>query len=263
MINLGKNLVWGVGLPIALTLATSGCASKKYVSQQIAPVNQRVTQVQQSTNEKIGWLTNKEERDVSQLNERMSTTEARVAQVASAAEQAQGTASRAMQESEANTDKISANSGAIASLGSGVANALNYQLVEKADVTFAFNKATLTPEAKMALDQIAMKMQSMPRSVVELTGFTDRVGGSNYNLALSRRRAEAVQRYLVSQKVPPRCIHIVGMGKEPPPPNLEADLSAIDPNATKAQKERLARRVAIRVFGAGDITEGTASRIQQ
>jgi outer membrane protein OmpA-like peptidoglycan-associated protein len=260
MINLGKNLVWGVGLPIALTLATSGCASKKYVSQQIAPVNQRITKVEQTTNEKIAFLNAKQERDVSQLNERISTTDARVAQVASAAEQAQGTASRAMQETQASSEKLSA---AINTLGSGVANALNYQLVEKADVTFAFNKATLTPEAKMALDQIASKMQSMPRSVVELTGFTDRVGGANYNLALSRRRAEAVQRYLVSQKVPPRCIHIVGMGKEPPPPDLEADLSAIDPNASNADKQRLARRVSIRVFGAGDISEGTASRIQQ
>jgi outer membrane protein OmpA-like peptidoglycan-associated protein len=260
MINLGKNLVWGVGLPIALTLATSGCASKKYVSQQIAPVNQRITKVEHATNEKIAFMNAKEERDVSQLNERISTTDARVAQVASAAEQAQGTASRAMQETQATSQKLSS---AINTLGAGVANALNYQLVEKADVTFAFNKATLTPEAKMALDQIASKMQSMPRSVVELTGFTDRVGGANYNLVLSRRRAEAVQRYLVSQKVPPRCIHIVGMGKEAPPPDLEADLSAIDPNASKAQRERLARRVSIRVFGAGDITEGTASRIQQ
>lgn len=263
MINLGKSLVWGLGLPIALTLATSGCATKKYVSQQIAPVNQRVAKLEKTTNDKIAVLKAKEERDVSQLNERMSTTEQHLAQVASTAEQAQGTASRAMQESQANAEKISANAGAIGALGTGVANALNYQLVERADVTFAFGKATLTPEAKMALDQIATKMASMPRAVVELAGFTDRIGSANFNLALSRRRAEAVQRYLVSQKVPLRSIHIVGMGKEAPPENLVADLSAISPNPTKAERDRLARRVHIRVFGAGDITEGTASRIQQ
>ncbi|HXA51013.1 MAG TPA: OmpA family protein [Candidatus Acidoferrum sp.] len=226
-------------------------------------MNQRITKVEQATNEKIGWLKNKEEKDVSALNERISTTDQRVAQVASAAEQAQGTAARAMSESEANSDKISAAAGAISTLGSGVANALNYQLVEKADVTFAFNKATLSPEAKMALDQIAAKMAALPRAVVELAGFTDRVGSTNYNLALSRRRAEAVQRYLVMQKVAPRQIHIVGMGKEAPPEGLTADLTAIDPNASKADRARLARRVHINVFGAGDITEGTASRIQQ
>ena len=33
---------------------------------------------------------------------------------------------------------------------------------EKADVTFATNRTTLTPEAKVALDMIAAKVQSLP-----------------------------------------------------------------------------------------------------
>jgi len=263
MINLGKSLVLGVGIPIALSLATSGCATKKYVSQQIAPVNKRVTQVETATNQKIGYLNAKVDKEVSQLNERISTTDMKVDQVASAAEQAQGTAARAMQETEANSEKISANAGAIATLGTGVANALNYQKVETADITFAFDKSTLTPEAMAALDQVAAKMGQLPRSVVELSGFTDPIGGKYYNLALSRRRAEAVQRYLVRKQVPLRQIHIVGLGKEAPPENLAADLSAITANPTTAELHRLARRVHIQVFGAGDITEGTASRIQQ
>jgi outer membrane protein OmpA-like peptidoglycan-associated protein len=105
-----------------------------------------------------------------------------------------------------------------------------------------------------------MKAAGLPRSVVELAGFTDKRGSTNYNLALSRRRAEAVQRYLVMQKVPLRAIHIVGLGEEAPPEGLAADLTAIDPNATKAQRDRLARRVRIQLYGAGDITQGTASR---
>jgi outer membrane protein OmpA-like peptidoglycan-associated protein len=80
---------------------------------------------------------------------------------------------------------------------------------------------------------------------------------------LSRRRAEAVQRYLVMQNVPLRAIHIVGLGEEAPPEGLAADLSMVDPNPSKAELDRLARRVHIRVFGAGDITQGTASRVQQ
>ena len=35
MFNSGKSLVLGVGIPIALALATSGCATKKFVSQQV------------------------------------------------------------------------------------------------------------------------------------------------------------------------------------------------------------------------------------
>jgi outer membrane protein OmpA-like peptidoglycan-associated protein len=72
-----------------------------------------------------------------------------------------------------------------------------------------------------------------------------------------------VQRYLVMQKVPLRAIHIVGLGEETPPPGLEAELTALDANPNKAELRRLERRVQIRVFGAGDITQGTAARSQQ
>ena len=195
-------------------------------------------------------------------NERISTTDQRVSQVAESVQQAQGTASRAMEAAESEGAKIAANSSSIETLGSGVANALNYQQVEKGDVTFALNRTTLTPAAKAVLDMIAMKVQSLPRAVVEVVGFADRSGSSNYNLALSRQRAEAVERYLVLQKVPLRSIHIVGLGGEAPPPGLIADEMAVDPSAGPAQFQRLARRVHIRVFGAGDITQGSASRVQ-
>jgi outer membrane protein OmpA-like peptidoglycan-associated protein len=35
-------------------------------------------------------------------------------------------------------------------------------VVEKADVLFAFNQSTLTPEAKAALNQMVVKIQSLP-----------------------------------------------------------------------------------------------------
>ncbi len=260
MIKSGDRLILWIAAPIILALAATGCATKSYVRNQVAPVNKSVATLKTQTNEKLAYVTNKENSDISAVNERISTTDQKVAEVASATQEAQGTASRAMDASEGNSSKIAANSEAITTLGSGVANALNYQLVEKADITFGFNKATLTPEAKAALSQIAAKMQSMPRSVVELAGFTDRVGSQNYNLALSRRRAEAVQRYLVQQKVPLMAIHIVGLGKEAPPEQLAADVAAVDAHPSKAELERLARRVHVRVFGAGDIT---ASRSEQ
>jgi outer membrane protein OmpA-like peptidoglycan-associated protein len=262
MFTLRQGVIWTVAVPLIM-LATSGCATKKYVSQQVKPVNTRVSQLEKTTNDKISYLNNKQQSDMSQVNERLTTTDQKVAQVAEATQQAQGTASRAMEEVESNGSKIAANSSAIDTLGSGVANALNYQQVEKADVTFAYNKTTLTPEAKVALDMIAAKVQSLPRAVVEVVGFADRSGSSTYNLALSRQRAEAVERYLVLQKVPLRSIHVVGLGGEAPPAGLIADEMAVDPGAGRAQFQRLARRVHIRVFGAGDITQGTASRVQQ
>jgi outer membrane protein OmpA-like peptidoglycan-associated protein len=168
-----------------------------------------------------------------------------------------------MQKSQANEARIGENSTAISTLASGVANAMNYQLVEKADVTFAFGQAVLTPEAKAALDQVAQKVHSLPRSVIELVGFTDSTGSKSYNLALSRRRADAVARYLVQQRVPLRSIHIIGLGAEAPPEGLTADLTEVNPNPSRAELRRLARRVKVSVYGAGDITQGAAARLQQ
>lgn len=261
MLRLRQTVIWTVAVPVIL-LATSGCASKKYVSKQVTQVNTRVSQLEKQTNDRIAYLNNKEQSDISQVNERIATTDQKVTEVAAMAQQAQGSAARAEEGVESNRSAIASTTTKVDTLADGVANALNYQQVEKGDVTFGFNKATLTPDAKIVLDAIAAKVQALPRAVVELAGFTDKVGSPNYNLGLSRRRAEAVQRYLVMQKVPLRSIHIVGLGEEAPPEGLEGDIAAMDPNATKTQLNRAARRVHIRVFGAGDITQGSASRVQ-
>lgn len=254
MIKAGDGIFAWIVFPIALTLATSGCATKKYVRQQVTPVHQQVASLQKQTNDKIAYLNNKQERDISQVNERIASTDERVNQVADATRQAQGTASRAMDTADANTTKIT-------DLQTGVANALHYQLMEKADVTFGFDKSTLTPEAKRALDEIASKVQATPRTVVELAGFTDPIGSQYYNYGLSRRRAEAVQRYLIHQNVPARSIHIVGLGKDVPLPEF-APQNSLPENAPRAKRYQADRRVQVRLFGAGEIPGGTASREQ-
>ena len=265
--NQLRNVLTGlVAVPFILVLASSGCATKKYVTQQVTPVSQKVDTLASQTNEKFAKTDEKiagvaatEVRDVSQINERISSTEMKLGLASTAAQQAQSTASSAKSEAEANASKIAANSQAVATLRSGVADAFNYKLVEKADVTFAVNRFSLTPEAKAALDLLASKVQTLPRVVVEVVGFTDQSGPQDYNLTLSRRRAEAVERYLVTQKVPLRVIHTAGMGEEAVPPGLEADLTVIDPNPSQAELNRLARRVRIQIFGAGNIVQPQVS----
>ena len=263
MITLRQGRLWTVAVSIALVLATTGCATKNYVRSQVNPVNQKLGALQKKTNDQISYLNNQQKRDVSELNERISTTDSKVNEVAMTAQQAQGTASRAMETADSNSSKIAETAAAVNTLGAGVANALNFEPVEQADVLFGFNKSTLTPAAMATLDQVAQKAQSLPRVIVELAGFTDPVGSKAFNLALSRRRAEAVQRYLVDKKVPIRSIQIVGMGKEyMAPPHLAGTLEPSNPNPTKAEQHQLARRVYIKVYGAGDIT-GTASRSKE
>ena len=247
------NLIWWVAGVIPFVVATSGCATRKYVRNRVDPVSQHVAAVEAQTNEKIAAVTEKHDSDMSKVNERISTTDLRVTQVAAAVQQAQGTASRAMDASEANANSIKNYSPPVTSL-------TPYNMVQKADVMFGFNKSTLTPATKSTLDQVVQKVQSLPRSVVEVAGFTDRIGSESYNLALSRRRAEAVQRYLAKQNVPIRSIHLIGLGEDTPQvAGLEADIS---PNATRAERDQMERRVQVRIFEGGNIEEGSASRAQ-
>ena len=251
MIKSGHTLMRWIAFPIALTLAMSGCATKKYVRQQVSPVHQQVATLEKTTNDKVAYLHHQEERDISAVNERISTTDEQVAQVAQAAQLAQGTASRAMTQAEENSGKIEENSTALTNLKTGVTNALNYQLVDRADVMFGFNKSTLTPTGKRALDEIVDKAQTVPRTVIEVAGFADPVGTKSYNFALSRRRAEAVQRYLVERNVPVRSIHIVGFGEEAPPTDFQPENPPA--NGSRAARYQMARRAQVRLFAAGDL----------
>jgi len=249
----GRRFAGLLGLLIGVVLATSGCASKKFVSRQIAPVNQRLNQFEKQTNDRIAWMNNKQKNDISQLNERLATTDMKVNEVAQAAQQAQGSASRAMEEA---TKTRAANSEAISKLESNLNESMNYRLVDSANVMFAFNKATLTPQARATLDEAIAKFQSAPRGVVELEGFTDHSGSSNYNLGLSRRRAWAVQRYLVDHKVPLRSIHLIGMGEGQPAEGIEGGRA----RSAREERNRSERRVTIRIFGAGEIASASAEQ---
>ena len=60
-------------------------------------------------------------------------------------------------------------------------------------------------------------MKSDRRFFIAVEGYTDSVGSKAYNDALSRRRAEHVQGYLVSKHdIPLYRIHIIGLGQEKP-----------------------------------------------
>jgi OOP family OmpA-OmpF porin len=66
-----------------------------------------------------------------------------------------------------------------------------------ADSLFDFNKSSVKPEGKQALDTFAGNLKGTDYSVISVTGHTDRIGSHAYNMKLSTHRAEAVKAYLV------------------------------------------------------------------
>ncbi|WP_439136666.1 OmpA family protein [Roseicyclus sp.] len=68
-------------------------------------------------------------------------------------------------------------------------------------ITFAFNSATLEPEARAILRQQADFIRNFPEARFSVYGHTDLVGSQSYNQQLGLRRARAVVDFLVSQGV--------------------------------------------------------------
>ena len=85
-----------------------------------------------------------------------------------------------------------------------------------ADTLFDFDKATIKPEGKVALDNVIKHAQGIKVEIFAVIGYTDRIGSDKYNLALSDRRAQAVKAYFVSQGVPADAIITQGRGKANP-----------------------------------------------
>ncbi len=69
-----------------------------------------------------------------------------------------------------------------------------------ADILFDFNRSTVRPNAASALQQVAALIHQKAHGVVRIEGHTDAAGENSYNIRLSRRRASAVQSWLVTRE---------------------------------------------------------------
>ena len=83
-------------------------------------------------------------------------------------------------------------------------------------VTFDTNSSRLIQQSQPILDEVARGLKKYPRLRVELQGHTDDTGSDAYNLALSKRRADAVREYLLTQGVPSTQITSKGYGEKQP-----------------------------------------------
>jgi OOP family OmpA-OmpF porin len=72
-------------------------------------------------------------------------------------------------------------------------------ILQLSDAHFEFDKATLTPEAMAVLDGALEKLRANPAKQFEIAGHADAIGSEEYNMDLSRRRAESVLEYLAAQ----------------------------------------------------------------
>jgi len=148
------------------------------------------------------------------LEERASDTEAKLTQVEANAQRlsgqleelqavsnaARGGAKAAQETADAAVAGVNATNERISSLD-------DYEPQTTSAVNFKSGSAVLSPESKTTLDDIATKALNAKGYVLEVSGFADSTGNTNFNRTLSQRRADAVIRYLVeSHNIPLRRI---------------------------------------------------------
>lgn len=84
------------------------------------------------------------------------------------------------------------------------------------NIFYAFDKATLLPESKNALDSLILMLNENPNITIELSAHTDYRGAEAYNKKLSQKRAESVVKYLINHGIAPDRLTPVGYGEENP-----------------------------------------------
>lgn len=81
-------------------------------------------------------------------------------------------------------------------------------------VNFAFDDAAVRPEDQQALDRFAQIVTKYyGSSMITVEGFADPAGSSQYNVQLSRRRAESVRDYLSAKGLTADQLRAIGYGE--------------------------------------------------
>lgn len=185
---------------------TVGCASKKYVRTQTAPVVNKVNELDD--------LTAKNSRDIKDVDTRAQQGIQSVQAKASEADQKALSAGQAASQAQSSATQVANRA---TSLTNVVANLDNYKPVVETTVHFGFDKYNLTKKAKEALDQLGTELPNARHSIIVVDGNTDSVGSADYNYVLSKRRADAVIQYLSSKyDVPAYKIYVIGLGEDKP-----------------------------------------------
>ncbi len=83
-------------------------------------------------------------------------------------------------------------------------------------ITFGYDSATVQPQFRPTLDEVAQVLSQYNQTYIDVYGHTDSTGSASYNQSLSERRADAVASYLSTKGVQSARIGTRGFGFEQP-----------------------------------------------
>jgi len=227
----------GVVILIGLTVL-SGCASRKYVRQQVGDASGKLDTRINETNTKVTEAGERIDAVDRRAQQGIQAADQKATQAGTAASAADQKATNAQRTADTATQGVQTANNRITTVENRINTLDNYTAGTATTVTFKNNSATLSDDAKKSLDEVASQVSGMQSGyLIEVQGFTDSRGSENFNNGLSDRRAESVKRYLVSKNVQLHRISIVGQGKSNP---------VADNKTAKGREQN--RRVEVRIL---------------
>jgi len=180
-----KEALFHIGVLAAVgILILSGCATQKYVEEQITPVRDRVLET---------------ETRIAELKGRVTANEDKIAKIDVDLHRVDQKAEQAL-------------------TAFGKLRLERRLLVDMREgAHFGFNSAVLTDKAKQLIDRFIGTLDEKQDAIMLIKGHTDSTGPQDINYELGKRRADAVSRYLIVQKkIDPLRVVTISYGETSP-----------------------------------------------
>jgi outer membrane protein OmpA-like peptidoglycan-associated protein len=188
-------------------------ARKKWVNRQVAPVKDRLNELDQLNAKNANDIKDVDSRAQAGIKQAQTTAEQANQQALQASTQA-GQAQQVAQQATAQTSQ----------LNTTVSNIDQYQQITDTELHFRSTQTVLNDKAKEALDQIATQLQGQKGYIVEVQGYSHARGQAG--IQRSQSMADAVVRYLVvDHHVPVYRIYRLAMGNAPREETTESGTS--------------------------------------
>jgi OmpA-OmpF porin, OOP family len=211
----------------AVLLLEGGCATKKYVRQQIDPLTGKVTE--------LSDLSRKNSNDIKDVDSRAQQG---IQTATSKADTADDKAMNADKKAETAQSMATDLKGQLTGVENKLGNIDNYKQTETVTLNFPFNQYKLNDKSTTSLEDLASKIKDRNAYVIQIEGYTDSVGNKDYNYDLSQKRAESVVRFLAEKyDIPLYRLFIVGLGASKP----------VEPNTSRSGRAEN-RRVEVHLL---------------
>lgn len=191
---------WDGDDPNVVNLVTHPFARKAWIKRQLAPIRDRINELDEITSEdanRIKDIDARSQKGLQLASEKANLADQHATDAGARAQSAQSAAT------EASTH--------VGNVEHVVSNLDQYKGESQTEIRFRPGQTVLSKQAKDVLDAMATPLKNQHSYIIEVRGYYP--GSGHAAIATSQKMADSVVRYLVeTQQIPVYRIYVLGMG---------------------------------------------------